>query len=1087
MKIKCLAAGVFLAAIAFAGAATNDLTTVLQNGLFEEEANHNLDAAILAYQSVATQFDKDRKLAATAIFRLGECYRKRGDTNAANAQYRRILREFSDQPPLVTLSRQNLTSLGKVPAASGLEAGAGFTDAAAAQAEAAALKAQLARLKSMGPDISIAIQQELPNPVLTALMQKLTSAEQDLAAASAEYGPQHPDVRKAKTLVETVREQIDAQIKVILTSLEAKCKAAEARAAALAQAQPLRQREPGPGAEPVASTSTEAEEIKRVQAMIKDSPDLINAKDKGPGTFGFAPLHKAAQSGQLAVATFLLNNGAEVDLRNNSGETPLHLAAAQGHKAMVELLLSRGADVQAQADKYSNYTPLHLAAASGFRSLVELLLAHKAQVNAKADGGTTALHLAAVNGFKAVAEVLLKNGADVNATASDVRPADSTAASQGTPLHLAVARANQPLAELLLASNANVNAVDAAGETPLHLAAEAGQNGIATLLLAHGADPNARATTERKLGWTPLHNAVAARKPDMVALLLKHKADPDARIADNFRDVVQRGYTPLMMATTRGYPEVVDTLLAFKADPNLKSPDGRAAIFNVILNEYPLSVCKSMLAALLEHGADPNTEFTSDENGSKVHFHPLYSAVGRRYPELVELLLQHGADPDAPNRGFTPLLAAVMNQQKEIASLLLARKADPNIPDGSTWGAAPLHYALTQPSIVELLLAAKAEVNARTKIGETPLHWAAGAGLKAAAELLLAHGADPNARASDDVTPLHLAVLGNHAELVELLLANQADPNIRSRNGRTPLDFTKTYINYYQMRPASGIELVRPQTAWYDSPPSLPRVTGMTQGREGIQAALKSHGATEDLPDLFSIRIMRKGVPESPPVFKAQTNSFGQFPLSANRFTLMEALAHFYPSPTDQYGNLQTYSRPFAFPDFSRIRIHRPGRAQPGRQTELTINLLSGTNTLDCTKDVPLQFGDVVEIPEREHTLAERSIAFTPEQHKTLNACLERKVTFIVREQPTEIVLHGYPSDTFLSQAWKLEAVQAVLRSSSDFCRIRIKRLDPDTRKPAEFTANVQPIWENKEPLSNDVWLRNGDVVEVPDKPEAGN
>ena len=95
-----------------ARAATNDLTTALQRGLFEEEANQNLGAAIQAYQTVASQFDKDRKLAATAIFRLGECYRKQGNTNDAATQYERILREFSDQPTLVTLSRQNLAALG---------------------------------------------------------------------------------------------------------------------------------------------------------------------------------------------------------------------------------------------------------------------------------------------------------------------------------------------------------------------------------------------------------------------------------------------------------------------------------------------------------------------------------------------------------------------------------------------------------------------------------------------------------------------------------------------------------------------------------------------------------------------------------------------------------------------------------------------------------------------------------------------------------------------------------------------------------------------------------------------------------------
>src|SRR5436190_1041962 len=43
--------------------ATNDLTSALQKGLFEEEANHNLDAAIQAYQAVIKQFDRDRKLA----------------------------------------------------------------------------------------------------------------------------------------------------------------------------------------------------------------------------------------------------------------------------------------------------------------------------------------------------------------------------------------------------------------------------------------------------------------------------------------------------------------------------------------------------------------------------------------------------------------------------------------------------------------------------------------------------------------------------------------------------------------------------------------------------------------------------------------------------------------------------------------------------------------------------------------------------------------------------------------------------------------------------------------------------------------
>ena len=163
-----------------ARAATNDLTTALQRGLFEEEANQNLGAAIQAYQSVASQFDKDRKLAATAIFRLGECYRKQGNMNDAATQYERILRDFSDQPTLVTLSRQNLAALGTAPAA--LAASPSSQAFAVAEAERVSLSHQIRTLRKLPKDkLRIAVQQSYPNPVLTSLMQKLAEAEQNVA------------------------------------------------------------------------------------------------------------------------------------------------------------------------------------------------------------------------------------------------------------------------------------------------------------------------------------------------------------------------------------------------------------------------------------------------------------------------------------------------------------------------------------------------------------------------------------------------------------------------------------------------------------------------------------------------------------------------------------------------------------------------------------------------------------------------------------------------------------------------------------------------------------------------------------------
>src|SRR5881394_731976 len=113
MKTK----NIVLLAVLLAGSdqvasAADNLSEALQKGLLEEEANHNLDAAIQAYQSVINQFDDQRKIAATAVFRLGEFYRKQGKTNEAVLQFQRVGREFADQDTLVRLSAQYVSASG---------------------------------------------------------------------------------------------------------------------------------------------------------------------------------------------------------------------------------------------------------------------------------------------------------------------------------------------------------------------------------------------------------------------------------------------------------------------------------------------------------------------------------------------------------------------------------------------------------------------------------------------------------------------------------------------------------------------------------------------------------------------------------------------------------------------------------------------------------------------------------------------------------------------------------------------------------------------------------------------------------------
>lgn len=68
-----------------------------------------------------------------------------------------------------------------------------------------------------------------------------------------------------------------------------------------------------------------------------------------PNIFGNTALHMACHTGQDAVATELVNGGANINQPNYHGNTPLHLAAASSSGALcLELLINNGADVGMQ-------------------------------------------------------------------------------------------------------------------------------------------------------------------------------------------------------------------------------------------------------------------------------------------------------------------------------------------------------------------------------------------------------------------------------------------------------------------------------------------------------------------------------------------------------------------------------------------------------------------------------------------------------------------------------------------------------------------------------------------------------------------
>jgi ankyrin repeat protein len=155
----------------------------------------------------------------------------------------------------------------------------------------------------------------------------------------------------------------------------------------------------------------------------------------------------------------------------------------------------------------------------------------------------------------------------------------------------------------------------------------------------------------------------------------------------------------------------------------------------------------------------------------------LIYAAKQGHEDIVKILIFNGADIEMENKAaFRALhLAAEYGNNYICNELILAgAKIDAN---GGYYEVKPIHYATAYNNyeLVDMLLFYGADVNAKSKYGDTPLHIASHAGYYAIDSLLIANGADINAKDSYYYfTPLTLAVQNNQLHIVELLLDNGA-------------------------------------------------------------------------------------------------------------------------------------------------------------------------------------------------------------------------------------------------------------------------------------------------------------------------
>jgi len=384
---------------------------------------------------------------------------------------------------------------------------------------------------------------------------------------------------------------------------------------------------------------------------------------------------------------------------------------------------------------------------------------------------------------------------------------------------------------------------------PLYFAVRENRIDVVRFLLEHDRNPldlwvdDNPLEIARDRGYTEMEQLLtealetkfnASRKGESIAAALRdHNLKQMRELLDAQPELVGKGdegsNQPIHWATMTRQLDAIDELLRRGADINAQRMDGARPIhltngdyfyrgWRDVPGSWPVTP-EQIMAHLKARGAFidlPTACHTGDidrvrdllrQNPSlanTVGEHDGYylgagaplsnaAAVGRL--DIVQLLLEHGADPNLPEEQFAPkgkaLYSAVYHGHYEIAKLLLERGAFPNPPVESSGDALWVSREWRPDTRMEQLLLSygatpKQEnpeeawlTRAHNWLRITPLHEAARKGDVAEARKLLDAGADLTARDEHlRSTPLAWAAKYGQLEMVEFLLRRGAPKSL---------------------------------------------------------------------------------------------------------------------------------------------------------------------------------------------------------------------------------------------------------------------------------------------------------------------
>ncbi|KAK3588334.1 hypothetical protein CHS0354_020957 [Potamilus streckersoni] len=517
-------------------------------------------------------------------------------------------------------------------------------------------------------------------------------------------------------------------------------------------------------------------------------PDMKNEADNCKRT----PAHYAAQSNNISVLQYLIDQGMDPWCRTSTQETLLHMSCIAGRLEMTKYLVEKCPEMINMVDKRGE-TPGHYAVQSRNVSVLQYLIDQGLDPWCRTCTQETLLHVSSISGQLEMSKYLAEKYPDMinkvdiyKETPAHYAAYDGnvsvlrhlidqgldpwcTTIHQQTVLHQSCIAAQLEMSIYLVENYPDmVNEVDSSKETAAHSAAYGGNVSILQYLIDKGLDPWFLSIQQQTL----LHQSCIAGQLDMSKYIL-------AKYPAMIHEVEYCNETPGHYAVKNNNISVLQYLIEHGLDPWC-----RTSRQETLLHISCMAGQLEMTRYLVEKYPDMISKVTDCKRS------PGHYAAENGNVSVLQYLIDHGLDPWCRTvKQETFLHMACFGDKLEMTQFLVEKYPD-MINEVDNCKETPGHYAAQNSNIyvLQYLIDNGLDPRCRTDTQETLLHMSCIAGqLEMTHYLVETYHGMINKVDNCQRTPGHYAAMSGNVSLLQYLIHQSLDPWCRSATQETLL------------------------------------------------------------------------------------------------------------------------------------------------------------------------------------------------------------------------------------------------------------------------------------------------------------